>query len=57
MPQDDVLSNQKLILENQAAILANQKTILNNQAAIEKNQQTLDVIVKNQELILSLLQK
>jgi hypothetical protein len=57
MPEQDVLSNQKLIIENQALILANQKTILANQDAIRKNQQTLDLIVKNQEKILGLLQK
>ena len=43
MPEQDVLSNQKLIIENQALILANQKAILANQDAIIKNQQTLDL--------------
>jgi hypothetical protein len=57
VPEQDILSNQKLILENQASILSNQQTILANQDAIRKNQQTLDAIVKNQEKILGLLQK
>lgn len=50
MSDTDVIANQKLIVENQAKILANQETI-------KKNQVTLDIIVKNQERILALLQK
>jgi hypothetical protein len=64
MAEQDVLSNQKLILDNQASILANQETIKNNQAAIlanqdtiKNNQQSLDLILRNQEKILALLQK
>ena len=50
MSDTDVIANQKVILENQAAILANQEII-------KKNQATLETIVKNQERILTLLQK
>jgi hypothetical protein len=64
MAEQDVLSNQKLILDNQANILANQETIKNNQSAIlanqdtiKSNQKSLDLILKNQEKILVLLQK
>ena len=38
-------------------VIANQKTILDNQDTIKANQETLNVIVKNQERILELLQK
>jgi hypothetical protein len=50
MSENDVIANQKLIVENQAKILANQEIIKHNQV-------TLDTIVKNQERILALLQK
>jgi len=64
MAEQDVLSNQKLIIDNQASILANQETIKSNQAAIlanqdtiKTNQKSMDLILKNQETILALLQK
>jgi len=64
MAEQDVLSNQKLILDNQANILAKQETIKNNQTAIlanqdtiKSNQQSLSLILKNQEKILALLEK
>jgi hypothetical protein len=57
MSDHDVLSNQKLILENQGAILSNQKNIQENQEIIKKNQESLNLILKNQEKILALLQK
>lgn len=64
MAEQDVLSNQQLILDNQASILTNQETIKNNQAAIlanqdtiKNNQRSLDLILRNQEKILALLQK
>ena len=41
MADNDVLANQKTILDHQAQILANQKTILDNQAAIKQNQDAL----------------
>ena len=50
MSDTDVIANQKLIVENQAKILANQETIKRNQA-------TLEIILKNQERILAILQK
>ena len=50
MSDTDVIANQKLIVENQAKILANQETIKHNQA-------TLEIILKNQERILAILQK
>jgi hypothetical protein len=57
MSEHDIVANQKLILENQHTILANQKTIQDNQAIIKQNQDSLQVILKNQEKILALLQK
>jgi hypothetical protein len=57
MAEDEVVSNQKLILNNQNSILANQKIIIDNQETIKRNQETLDEIVKNQQQILSLLKK
>jgi len=64
MAESDVLSNQKLILENQTTILANQavikgnqESILANQDVIRTNQQSLDLILKNQDKIMALLQK
>jgi hypothetical protein len=53
----EIVSNQKTILQNQAAIIANQKSILQNQDAIKSNQSSLDAILKNQELILAALKK
>ena len=57
MSEHDIVANQKLILENQHTILAHQKTIQDNQAIIKQNQDSLQVILKNQEKILALLQK
>ena len=57
MAQDEVVTNQKSILANQETILGNQKTIVDNQEIIKKNQASLDLILKNQEKILALLQK
>jgi len=57
MADNDVLANQKTILDHQAQILANQKTILDNQAAIKQNQDALQEIIKNQEKILTALKK
>jgi hypothetical protein len=57
MSEHDVVANQKLILENQHTIIANQKTIQDNQAIIKHNQEALQLILKNQEKILALLQK
>lgn len=64
MSEQEILANQKMILENQAKILANQQVIQENQAAIKANQETikqnqakLDLILANQERILSLLEK
>ena len=64
MAEKDILSNQKLILKNQSTILRNQDTIKKNQVAIKdnqkdikKNQESLNVILKNQERIIALLQK
>jgi hypothetical protein len=64
MPDNDVLANQKLILQNQSTIIANQDAIKNNQAAVLANQETiknnqhsLHLILKNQEEILRLLRK
>jgi hypothetical protein len=61
MADDEVLANQRMILENQKTILANQqkldqvlanqKTIEDNQAAIQRNQQKLDRLLANQETI------
>ena len=44
MAEQDVISNQKAILENQETILSNQKTIVENQEIIKKNQASLDAI-------------
>src|SRR6202044_1814341 len=44
---DEVVANQKTILQNQKSILANQKAILANQAAIRKNQMALSAILTN----------
>ena len=57
MSENEVLSNQKTILDHQAQILANQKTILDNQAAIKQNQDALQKIIQNQEKILASLKK
>ena len=57
MAEGQIIANQKTILKNQKAILANQDTIKKNQATIKKNQDKLDLILKNQERILALLQK
>ena len=57
MAEDEVIANQKVILNNQDSILANQKAIIDNQETIKRNQATLDEIVKNQHQILSLLKK
>ena len=57
MAQDEVVTNQKTILANQETILTNQKTIVENQDIIKTNQASLDLILKNQEKILALLQK
>ena len=57
MSDQEVLANQKIIIDNQTKLLANQKAIQDNQAAILKNQTTLEQLEKNQAKILSLLQK
>jgi len=57
MSENEVLANQKTILDHQAEILANQKTILENQAAIKQNQDALQKIIQNQEKILAALKK
>jgi hypothetical protein len=64
MLENDVLGNQKQIIENQQTILANhqvilanQKVIQDNQGIIQRNQDSLQLILKNQEKILALLQK
>ena len=57
MAEAQIIANQKSILKNQKAILANQDTIKKNQVTIKKNQQKLDLILKNQERILALVQK
>jgi hypothetical protein len=57
MPEQDIIANQKHILENQKAILDNQKTIQDNQNIIKQNQESLQLILRNQEKILALLQK
>ncbi len=57
MPDNEVLANQKTILDHQAKILENQKTILDNQAAIMQNQDALQKIIQNQERILEALKK
>jgi hypothetical protein len=54
---DEVVSNQKTILAHQDEILKNQKTIIDNQTIIKGNQDKLEEILKNQDKILSLLQK
>ncbi len=43
---DQVLSNQKKIIEKEDQIIANQKTIIDNQAKILKNQETIKANVK-----------
>jgi hypothetical protein len=55
--ESEVLTNQKRILDNQATLLKNQDVIKNNQNDIKRNQEKLDVIVKNQEKILTFLKK
>ena len=57
MAEGQIIANQKTILKNQKAILANQETIKKNQVTIKKNQDKLDLILKNQERILALVQK
>jgi hypothetical protein len=64
MAEAQIIANQKSILKNQKAILANQETIKKNlgtikgnQVTIKKNQEKLDLILKNQERILALIQK
>ena len=57
MSENEVLANQKTILDHQAQILKNQKTILDNQAAIKQNQDALQEIIQNQERILTALKK
>lgn len=57
MAETDVLTNQKIILENQKLILANQEQIKENQNIIQKNQEKLNIIIQNQEQILSALKK
>ena len=57
MAEGQIIANQKTILKNQKAILANQETIKKNQVTIKKNQDKLDLILKNQERILALIQK
>ena len=57
MAEAQIIANQKSSLKNQKAILANQDTIKKNQVTIKKNQQKLDLILKNQERILALVQK
>jgi len=52
-----IKKNQGTILQNQAGIKKNQATILQNQVAIKKNQKTLDLILKNQQLILKAVKK
>ncbi len=53
--QASILENQKTILSHQGSILENQKTILHNQATIEKNQGARDEILKDQKEILAAL--
>jgi uncharacterized protein HemX len=55
--QDTIKKNQGIIKDNQKSILANQKDIKANQKDIKKNQESLDLILKNQERIVALLQK
>lgn len=50
MAETDVIANQRIILENQ-------KQIKENQDIIRTNQEKLDIIIRNQELILALLKK
>ena len=57
MSDQDILANQKIIIDNQTKLLANQKAIQDNQAAILKNQATLEQLEKNQAKILAILQK
>ena len=54
--ESEVLTNQKRI-QSQATLLKNQDVIKNNQNDIKRNQEKLDVIVKNQEKILTFLKK
>ena len=54
MADNDVLANQKTILDHQAQSLGIEKTILDNQAAINWNQDALQEIIKNQEKILTI---
>jgi hypothetical protein len=55
--QATITKNQKAILANQSTITKNQKTILSNQGVIRKNQSALSEILKNQKLILAALKK
>jgi hypothetical protein len=64
MAEAQIIANQRSILKNQKAILANQETIKKNlgdiqgnQVTIKKNQNKLDLILKNQERILALVQR
>jgi len=53
--QATIVKNQKAILANQSTITKNQKAILANQGVIKKNQSALGEILKNQKLILAAL--
>jgi hypothetical protein len=55
--QATMMKNQESILANQAAITKNQKTILANQGIIKRNQSALSEILKNQKLILAAVKK
>jgi hypothetical protein len=64
MSEQEVVANQKTMLDHQATILENQKTIqghqgsiLENQKTILKNQDALQEILKNQKEILAALKK
>ena len=55
--QATVVTNQKAILANQSTITKNQRVILANQGVIKKNQSALGEILKNQKSILAALKK
>ena len=55
--QATIMKNQKAILANQTTIAKNQKTLLANQGVIKKNQSGLDEILKNQRQILAAVKK
>ena len=57
MPDQDVIANQKTILENQKSIIANQGAIQKNQEEIKSNQIALQQILKNQDEILAHLRR